>query len=147
MQEYLENPDIKYEQELPSRNSQFQGENGESMIHNARIFKIFESEDKDKFPVKTKFMIIEEETDSEPGGYIYLYKDGKLLDRNFIPSSEPRKLTITDMKHDSVKLTWEKPEQGDHNVTEYEIKYRYQHNGQSDEISIRVDKREHLPVT
>ena len=117
------------------------------MIHNARIFKIFESEDKDKFPVKTKFMIIEEDTDSKPGGYIYLYRDGKLLDRNFIPSSEPRKLTITDIKHDSVKLTWEKQEQGDHIVTEYEIRYKYPQNGQSAEISTSVDKREHLPVT
>ena len=107
MQEYLENPDIKYEQELPSRNTQCQGKNGESMIHNARIFKIFESEDKDNLPVKTKFMIVEDYTDSKPGGYIYLYRDGKLLDRNFIPPSEPRKLTVTDMKHDSVKLTWE----------------------------------------
>ena len=107
MQEYLDNPDIKNEQELPSRNSQFHERSGESLKRNARIFKEFESEDEKNFPVKTKFMIIEKDTDSKPGGYIYLYRDGKLLDRNFIPSSEPRKLTITDIKHDSVKLTWE----------------------------------------
>ena len=144
MKEYLENPDIKTEQLLPLNKSQFQGKGGKSMIHNARIFKKFESEDKDILPVTTKFMIVEEETDSEPGGKIYLYRDGELLDENFIPPSEPRNLTVTDIKHDSVTLTWQKPEHGVHCVTEYEIKYNK--TGETEMISERVEKCEPVVI-
>ena len=144
MKEYSEKVCVKIEQKLPSKNSQFQSKSGLSMIHNARIFTNFKSEF--NFPVKTKFMIVEDETDSEPGGYIYLYRNGRLNDRNFIPPSEPRRLAVTDIKHDSLTLTWQKPEQGDHNVTEYEIKYRYQQNGISEKMSTRVEKCEHFAI-
>ena len=42
-----------------------------------------------------------------------------------IVPSKPGKPTASNVTHDSIRLEWTKPEQGAHNVTSYNILYRF----------------------
>ena len=122
---YLQDSKVTANQEGTKSTSPFQaGENcGMSMITNARAFiNYFQAS---KSITTTRFIIAEQQIDSgDAGGYICLYKDGKIADENFVPPTEPSMPLISDVRHDSVTLTWKKPQLGYKNVTGYEIIYR-----------------------
>ena len=83
MESCLQNPDFKFQVEPSISYEDFE----ESIMHNSRKFIEYFRSNKDK---STKFIITEEETgDSDCiGGSIYLYEDGRLVNRNFVPPSE-----------------------------------------------------------
>ena len=122
---YLQDSKVTANPEGTKSTSPFQaGENcGMSMITNARAFNNYFQASKSI--TTTRFIIAEQQIDSgDAGGYICVYKDGKIVDKNFVPPTEPSMPIISDVRHDSVTLTWNKPQFGAHNVTGYEILYR-----------------------
>ena len=75
-----------------------------------------------KHSSKTKFVVTVEETDTEePGACIRLYKEMELINKNFTPPSEPQNLAAKHITHESVTLSWGKPNDGNENITKYEI--------------------------
>ena len=119
MKAYLQNPDVHLQAELVIKKAP----TDQSMIHNSRAFlQFFKSNNVTE--KRTKFVIAEQETESVgTSGHIYLYIDGILSHSKFVPPSSPGNLSITDVKPESVELSWVKPDRGEEHVTEYEIMY------------------------
>ena len=86
MESCLQNPDFKFQDEPTTIYI-------DESLHNSRKFIEYFRSNKDK---STKFIITEEETgDSDCiGGSIYLYEDGRLVNRNFEPPSEQDKPNV-----------------------------------------------------
>ncbi|KAL7977890.1 hypothetical protein Chor_010842, partial [Crotalus horridus] len=59
-----------------------------------------------------------------PGASIYLYEDGELVSKNFELPSKPLPLLLTELRHDSVQLTFQPAEHGKATISGYLVEYK-----------------------
>ncbi|XP_071944803.1 uncharacterized protein [Antedon mediterranea] len=122
-----------YLKQIKDADYNFDGENvfsdslydalADTMVQNSRQFKEFAAANKGS--TGTYFIIHEDKKVLEnPGGFTFLYKDGKLLDTNFKPPSKPGIPTCIESTHHSIQLEWKVPDQGVLNITYYEVSYK-----------------------
>ncbi|KAL7977884.1 hypothetical protein Chor_010836, partial [Crotalus horridus] len=59
-----------------------------------------------------------------PGASIYLYEDGELVSKNFELPSKPLPVLLTQLRHDSVQLTFQPAEYGKATISGYLVEYK-----------------------
>ena len=113
LQERLADPDIDKNQY--SKHEQI---NKASILEKGMAFYDFFQASKSV--TTTTFVISDDEANSNYAtGSIYLYSQGK--SEEFMPPCNPPRPEVSNITHNSITLTWDKPKDGYQNITEYEI--------------------------
>ncbi|XP_071944804.1 uncharacterized protein [Antedon mediterranea] len=112
----------------------------DTIVQNARQFKEFAAANTGSSG--TCFIVHEDKKELEnPGGFIFLYKDGKLMDRNFKPPSKPGRPTFVDSTHDSIQLKWKVPDQGVSIITYYVVSYKQSNDSETDWTTVSTSNK------
>nr|XP_003229244.1 PREDICTED: neoverrucotoxin subunit beta-like [Anolis carolinensis] len=73
---------------------------------------------------KLRFFVASVPNTDIPGTSVYLYEDGDLVSCSFDLPSKPLPLLVSEIRHDSVQLTFQPAEYGKENITSYQVEYR-----------------------
>lgn len=92
------------------------------MRHKAKLFSDFAEANKDNKNIKFFTMGLTDE--KHKGTSIYLYEGGALANEDFVPTSKPERITVSDIDYNNMTLTISPPTFGAKSVTSYRVEFR-----------------------
>uniref|UniRef100_A0A3B4ASG3 Fibronectin type-III domain-containing protein n=1 Tax=Periophthalmus magnuspinnatus TaxID=409849 RepID=A0A3B4ASG3_9GOBI len=86
----------------------------------AKLFSDFAETNKDE---DIGFFVVGLQDENHKGSTIYIYEDGFRVSDNFEPPSKPHTLTVDNIEHNSVTLSFSVPTFGAETITGYRVEY------------------------
>jgi hypothetical protein len=138
MRKYLDEKTVEPSSEAPSPAAA-----GKSWRSNAQAFQEFWRAN--RFRKDLSFYMTESRADlqvTEP--FVCLYDDGECVSKDYQLIGQCGSVGALAQSHDSLTLTWKKPERGQENITGYRLEYRKVGENTSEHVTIQSPSNEYI---